>query len=85
MLERVKYHNGGDTFYNIFKHCIVANHQFISCDDLKVIGRNHRKNKGKQKTAEALLIKYLKTQFNVQEESVSLKLFNYVPWRLQYQ
>ena len=32
VLEWVKDHNGRDTFYHVFKHYAVADHQFVSCD-----------------------------------------------------
>ena len=76
MLERVKDHNDRDTSSHIFKHCVVADHQFVSYDDLRIVGRNYRNNKRKRKIAKALLIKNLKPSLNVQEKSVSLRLFN---------
>ena len=76
MLERVKDHNGRDTSSHIFKHCVAADHQFVSCDDLRIVGRNHRNNKRKRKITEALLIKNLKPSLNMQEKSVALILLN---------
>ena len=76
VLEQVKDYNGRDTSSHIFKHCVADDHQFIFCDDLKVVGRNYPNNKRKRKIAEALLIKNLKPSLNVQEKSVSLRLFN---------
>ena len=78
VLERVKDHNGRDTSSHIFKHSVAANHQFASCDDLIIVGRNYCNNKRKRKIAETLLHKNLKPSFNVQEKSVALKLFNYL-------
>ena len=37
VLERVKDHNGRDTSSHIFKHCVAAHHQFVSCDDLRIV------------------------------------------------
>ena len=76
VLERVKDHNGRNTSSRIFKHCAADDHQFVSCDDLKIVGRSYRNNKRKRKIAEALLVKNLKPSLNVQEKSVVLKLFN---------
>ena len=76
VLEWVKDHNGRDTSSHILKHFVAANHQFLSCDDLRIIGRSYLNNKQKRKIAEALLIKNLKSSLNVQEKSVALKLFN---------
>ena len=33
VLEQVKDHNGRDTSSHIFKHCVVTDHEFVSCDD----------------------------------------------------
>ena len=38
MLERVKDHNGRDISSHIFKHSVAADHQFVSCDDLRIVG-----------------------------------------------
>ena len=76
MLDRVKNHNGRDTSSHIFKHCVAADHQFVSCDDLRIVGRNYRNNKRKRKITEALLIKNLKPLLNMQEKSVALILLN---------
>ena len=37
VLERVKDHNGRETSYHIFKHCVAANYQIFSCDDLELL------------------------------------------------
>ena len=58
---------GRDTYSYIFKHCVIADHQFTSCDHL-IVGSNYCNNKQKWKIAEALLIKNLKPSLNVQEE-----------------
>ena len=76
VLECVKDHNGRDTSSHIFKHCVADDHQFFSCDDLKIVGRNYRSNKRKRKLAEALLIKNLGLSLNAQGKSVAFKLFN---------
>ena len=75
VLERLRDHNVRDTSSHIFKHCVAADHQFVSGDNLRIVGRNYCNNKRKQKIAEALLIKNLKPSLNLQEKSVALKLF----------
>ena len=76
VLERVKYHNGRDTSSHIFKYCVADDHQFVSCDELKFVGRNCCNNKRKLKIAVVLLIKNLKPSLNMQEKSVEFRLFN---------
>ena len=44
VLERAKDHNGRETSSHIFKHCVEADQQFVSCDDLRIFGRNYRNN-----------------------------------------
>ena len=51
-----------------FKHCVADDHQFVSCDDLEIVGRNYCNNKRKQKIAEALLIKNLNPSLDMQEK-----------------
>ena len=36
VLERVKGQNGRDTCSHVSKHCVAADHQFVSCDDLRI-------------------------------------------------
>ena len=57
VLERMKDHNGRGTSSHVFKHCVAADHQFVSCDDLRIVGGNYLNKKQKQKIVEALLIK----------------------------
>ena len=45
VLEQVKDYNGRDTSSLIFKHCVAADHQFVSSDDLGIVGRNYLSNK----------------------------------------
>ena len=68
MLKWVKDHNGRDTSSHIFKHCVAADRQFVSCDDFKIIGRNYLYNIRKQKIAEALLIKNVQPSFKCTRE-----------------
>ena len=65
MLERVKDHNDRDTSSHIFKHCVVADHQFVSYDDLIIVGRNYRNNEPKRKIVKALLITNLTPSLNM--------------------
>ena len=44
--ERVKDLNGRDTSSHIFKHCVAADHQFASRDDV-IVGSNYCNNKRK--------------------------------------
>lgn len=61
VFERIKHRNGRDTSSNIFKRRAAADDEFVSCDGLRIFGRNYRNNKQKRKAAEALLLKKSKT------------------------
>ena len=82
VLEQVKDQNGRDTSSHILKDCVAADHQYASCDELKIVIRNYCNNKWKQEITEynfnniQLIIKNLKPSLNVQEKSVTLQLFN---------
>ena len=41
VLEWAKYHNGRGAFSHMFKHCVVADHQFASCDNFRIAGRKY--------------------------------------------
>ena len=71
-LEQTKDQNGKNSSSHIFKICLVVVRQFVSCDDLRILGRNYRNNKWKQKIEKMLLIKVLKPLFNVEGNSVPL-------------
>ena len=75
VLEQVKDSYGRDNLYHIFKHCVVADHQFVSYDDLRIVVRIYCNNKRKWEIAKIPLSKNQKP-LNVQKKSVALKLFN---------
>lgn len=42
--EKIKDHNGKDTFFYIFTNGVPSDQPFVSCDDLRIVGRNYRNN-----------------------------------------
>ena len=38
---QAKDHSGKDSSSHNFKHCVVADHQFVFCDNLRIVGRNY--------------------------------------------
>ena len=50
----MKDHNGKDTSSYTFKYCVAADHQFISCSDLKIVGRNYSNNKQTENSESAI-------------------------------
>ena len=63
--ERIIDHSGGDD-----------NCENVKIDHFEILSNGYKNNKFKRKLAEALHIKHERPILNVQEQSVSLKLFN---------
>ena len=74
--ERITYHNSKDNISYFFKHAVVHDHRNASYDVFKIVGSGFRKNTFKRKFADAILIKELRSNLNIQEKSIELKLFN---------
>ena len=69
-------HGGRDKKSHLFLHAVVNDHCNASYDDFKTIGSGFRNHTFKRKVAEALLIKELWPNLNIQENSVELKRFS---------
>ena len=76
IIERVKDHGGKDTKSHVLKYSSEKEHVEVTQEDFKIIGSNFKNNRLKRKIAEALLIKQKRPSFNVQDQSVELKLLN---------
>ena len=78
LYERVKDHNGRNHSSHLVKHAGETSH--LPVDTAKFYRNNaqsqYRNNARLRKIAEALLVKKLKPTLNIQEKSVTLKLFN---------
>ena len=74
--ERVKDHNGRDHKSRILKHPLENGHERVKISDFSVIYKSFNGNKRKQKIAESLLNKQLRSTLNIHDESVPLKLLN---------
>ena len=63
---------------HVLKHSSEKEHVEVTQEDFKIISSifNFQKNRLKRKIAEALLIKQKHPSFNVQDQSVELKLLN---------
>ena len=61
---------------HLVKHTGETDHLPVDTANVEVIGSGYRKNALRRKIAEALLVKKLKPTLNIQEKSISLKLFN---------
>ena len=72
---RIKEHSGKDINSHLLKHAIETGHPTTTLKDFKIIGQNFR-NKWERKIGEALYIKRLKPDLNIQEKSFSIQLLN---------
>ena len=64
-----------DKFSRGLKHALENNHQRFSEKDFKIIGNGFRGNSKKREVAEVLLIREIKPNLNIQDQSVPLQLF----------
>ena len=75
--KRGDQHKGKDKKSHIFRHGQKTKHKKVDLKDFKILGKGYRSN-FTRKISEALFIKKLKPDLNVQKESYKLILFN---WR----
>ena len=73
--KRTGHHSGKDKKSHIFQHSLATKHKRFDIHSFKIIGRGYRSNFAR-KISEALHIKSLKPDLNVQKESYRLALFN---------
>ena len=76
IIERMKDHSSRDHTRHIVKYNIETSCSDVNTANFKIIDMNFSNNKSKCKTAESLWIKHLRPTLNVQEKSITLKLFN---------
>ena len=76
LYEDVKDNNGRDHSSHLVKHAGKTGHLLVHSANLEVVGTGYCNNAHCRKIAEALLVKKLKATLNIQEKSVTLKLFN---------
>ena len=76
IIERVKDHGERDTKSHVLKHSSEKEHIEVTQEVFKIIVSNFKNSRLKRKIAEALLIKQKRPSFNVQDQSVELKLLN---------
>ena len=76
IIERAKDHGERDTKSHVLKHSSEKEHIEVTQEVFKIIVSNFKNSRLKRKIAEALLIKQKRPSFNVQDQSVELKLLN---------
>ena len=72
---RTMEHNSKDAKSHVLIHSKRTKHRRVFLPDVKILGKGYRTN-FKRKVSEALYIKELKPDLNVQKEAFKLKLFN---------
>ena len=73
--KRGAQHKGKDKQSHIFRHSQRTKHKKVGLKDFKILGKGYKSNLTR-KISEALFIKKLKPDLNVQKESYKLLLFN---------
>ena len=75
--ERVIDHPRRDDKSHLYEHAEKTGNENVNLDHFEVLSNGYKNNNlKKQKLAEALYIKHERTPLNVQDELVTLKLFN---------
>ena len=75
ILPRTLEHNSKDEKSHVLIHSKKTKHRRIFLQNVQILGRGYRTN-FRRKISEALYIKELKPDLNVQKEAYKLKLFN---------
>ena len=75
ILPRTSEHNSKDEKSHVLIHSKKTKHRRVFLQNLKILGSGYRTN-FRRKISEALYIKELKPDLNVQKEAYKLKLFN---------
>ena len=76
IIERVKDHSGRDIKSHVLKHSSEKEHAEVIQEDFKIIGIHFKNNRLEWNITETFLIKQEHPSFNVQDQSVELKLTN---------
>ena len=75
ILPRTSEHNSKDKKSHVLIHSKKTKHRRVFLQNVKILGSGYRTN-FRRKISEALYIKELKPDLNVQKEAYKLKLFN---------
>ena len=74
-IKRVVEHNAKDINSHLLRHAKQTKHIRVWLDDFKILGIGYSSD-FKRKISEALYIKELRPELNIQKDSYSLNLFN---------
>ena len=74
-LPRTSEHNSKDEKSHVLIHSKKTKHRWVFLQNVQILGRGYRTN-FRRKISEALYIKELEPDLNVQKEAYKLKLFN---------
>ena len=61
----------------MYQHAVNSNHALVTLYDFTILNSGYKHSKFKKKISEALFIKSNRPNFNKQDTSVPLKLFNW--------
>ena len=75
MFTRIMEHNSKDAKSHVLRHSKKTKHRRVFLPNVEIIGRGYKTN-FKRKVSEALFIKQLKPDLNMQKDAFKLKLYN---------
>ena len=75
-LQHVEDHHRRGKKSRLVKHTRKIGHEYVNLDNFEILSSGYRNNRFKGRHPEALHINHVKPIFNVQEQSVPLKLLN---------
>ena len=81
--KRSDQHHGKDKKSHIYRHSQETKHKRVNIHAFQIIGKGFRSNFAR-KISEALYIKKLKPNLNIQKESYKLALFNWFVYDVRY-
>ena len=75
IMKRILQHNSRDNASHILQHSKKFKHRRVTLNNVKILGKGYRSN-FKRRISEALFIKELKPDLNIQKDAFKLKLYN---------
>ena len=69
-------HPGRDIKSHIVRKCLNSNHETVNNENFKILNMGNNNHTYKRRISEALFVEQFRPSFNMQDNSVPLKLFN---------
>ena len=76
LIERAMDRADRDAKSHIVRHCLNSNYETVNIENFKTLKMGYKNNTYKRRISEALFIKQYRSSLNVEDNSVSLQLFD---------